>query len=37
MFQPLHRHGRYFTLDNLYIVASAIVILGYLVYFLMMR
>ena len=37
MFQPKPVDGRYFTLDNLYIVASSVVILGYLVYFLMMR
>ena len=37
MFQSLHLDGRYLTLDNLYIVASVIVILGYLLYFLTMR
>jgi len=37
MFQSLHLDGRYFTLDNFYIVASSLVILGYLAYYLLMR
>jgi hypothetical protein len=36
MFQSLHLDGRYFTLDNFYIVASVVVILAYLVYYLTM-
>jgi hypothetical protein len=37
MFQSFHLDGRYFTLDNFYIVASSIIIIAYLTYYLMMR
>ena len=36
MFQSFHLDGRYFTLDNFYIVASVIVTIAYLVYYLTM-
>jgi hypothetical protein len=37
MFQSLHLDGRYVTLDNFYIVASVVIIVGYVAYYLMMR